>query len=640
MRILDKKTLHRGTSLFMGCGEFFVLLFLYIWLRIRPELIYHGLGGYLDAPLFNLGWQFFKDHLTYPGGVLEYASGFLSQCYYFSWLGALILTTVAWGLARCTAALIASTRIAGYRFICCIPAILLLIACNNYTHPLTTFVALLTALAFFVAYKRIAPHSSLVQVALFTIMLIALYHIAAGASLLFVVLSVIHEILTTRRNGVGLVCLLIGLAVPWLFGAFLIGVEPVSAYLYLLPFHPGYAPKSRIILCCLWLFVPAVMLLIGIWENLIPAKAQEDSSEAGRLGLSWLDRVFRRSDIKDPQAAAKPRYNLQIRILIIIAIVICFFTFEGNRKIILQMNYLSRHKMWPQLLQTAERIKSQSPHSVHDVNRALYHTGRLGEEMFRYPQTLEALLLFPGPEARQLGLLSPTWALKLAEICIELGDLNLAEHLICEALEQNGAWPVFLENLALINMVKGDITAGRAFLKALSKNPVYARQAKETLARLDRDPQLKSDDEIQHLRSVMWVNDHAIVDYRGQWMLEELMKSNKHNKMAFEYLMAYYMLTGELEEFVKNLPRLDDFGYRHLPRHYQEAILVYTGITREPVDLGSRTISNEIKERYKKFEGVCEAYRHDKVTAGRTLAVDFGRSYFFYYTFGVSGIGK
>jgi len=637
MWILDKIALRRVRSPFMGCGEFFLLFFLYIWLRIRPELIYHGLGGYLEAPIFNLGWQFFKDHLAYPGGVLEYASGFLSQCYYFPWLGALILTAVAWGLACCTAALITSTKAAGYRFIYCIPAILLLVACNNYTHPLTTSLALLTALVFFVAYKQIAPHSSPIQVALFTIILIVLYHIAAGASLLFVVLAVIHEILTSRRSGVGLVCLLIGLSVPWLFGAFLIGVEPVSAYLHLLPFHPGYAHKSRIILCCLWLFVPAVMLLIGFWHNLTPTA---DSSEAGRPGLPWLDKVFRKPNTKDPQAAAKKGYNLQIRILLIIAVVICLFTFEDKRKTILQMNYFSRHKMWPQLLQTAERIEFHSPHSIHDVDRALYHTGRLSEEMFHYPQSLEALLLTPGPKAKQLGRLSPTWALKLAETCIELGDLNLAEHLVCEALEQNGAWPVFLEKLALISMVKGDIQAGRVFLKALGKNMIYARQAKETLARLESDPQLKSDDEIQHLRSVMWANDHAIVDYLGGWMLEELMKTNKHNRMAFEYLMAYYMLTGDLDKFVENLPRLDDFGYKHIPRHYQEAILVHTGITHKSVDLGTRRISDEIKEQYQNFEHVCQAYRQDKASAGRTLAPDFGRSYFFYFTFGVSGVGK
>jgi hypothetical protein len=179
VQILEKITSRRGRHLPSGCGVFFALFFLYIWLHIRPELIYHGFGIFLDAPIFRLGWQFFKNHLSYTGGVLEYASGFLSQCYYFSWLGAVILTAVALGLTRCIAALLTVSNTARYRLICCIPAILLLAACNNYTHPLTTCLALLMSFVFFIIYKRTAPQSNPVRVALFTVMLLIGYHIAA-----------------------------------------------------------------------------------------------------------------------------------------------------------------------------------------------------------------------------------------------------------------------------------------------------------------------------------------------------------------------------------------------------------------------------------------------------------------------------
>jgi hypothetical protein len=218
--------------------------------------------------------------------------------------------------------------------------------------------------------------------------------------------------------------------------------------------------------------------------------------------------------------------------------------------------------------------------------------------------------------------------------------VNYAEHLTCELLEEHGPWPIYLKKLALMSMVKGDIQGARAFLKVLSKDLVCTRQAKKALARLGSDPQLESDSEVQHIRSIMCADDYAVVDYGGEWMLLELMKTNRQNQMAFEYLMAHYLLTRELHKFLDNLPRLDDFGYEEIPRHYQEAILIYAAVAQSPIDLGNRRIDDEVKQNYRKFESVCLAYKHDKAAARRMLAPEFGRSYFFYFTFGTSGVEK
>ena len=62
-------------------------------------------------------------------------------------------------------------------------------------------------------------------------------------------------------------------------------------------------------------------------------------------------------------------------------------------------------------------------------------------------------------------------------------------------------------------------------------------------------------------------------------LLLRLLKRNRHNRMAFEYLMAHYLLTDKLEKLVANLYRFGDFDYPQLPRHCQEALIIYQETT-------------------------------------------------------------
>ena len=110
--------------------------------------------------------------------------------------------------------------------------------------------------------------------------------------------------------------------------------------------------------------------------------------------------------------------------------------------------------------------------------------------------------------------------------------------------------------------------------------------------------------------------------------------------MAFEYLMAHYLLTRQLDKFVENLPRLDDFGYDSIPSHYQEAILFYNGITQKKIDPGDREISTEISRQYEEFNNLGKNCNGNMKLLWQVSAPRFGRTYFFYYVFGLSGVNQ
>ena len=103
--------------------------------------------------------------------------------------------------------------------------------------------------------------------------------------------------------------------------------------------------------------------------------------------------------------------------------------------------------------------------------------------------------------------------------------------------------------------------------------------------------------------------------------------------MAFEYLMAWYMLTGQLEKFMQNLYRLDDFDYSEIPRHYEEAILMYMLKAKKTVDLRDYRISLESQQRFDGFGQLLSRYGGNKRAAMNKLAEYYSDSYFFYYLY-------
>ena len=214
----------------------------------------------------------------------------------------------------------------------------------------------------------------------------------------------------------------------------------------------------------------------------------------------------------------------------------------------------------------------------------------------------------------------------------------MAENTLAGSLEGLGERPSILKELALINMVKTNYDSARIYLGALSKTLFYDDWANNYLEQLKSDPDLSENKEIQRLRSVCMEKDYGFTSLNNvEAALLHLLKKNRQNRMAFEYLMSWYMLNGRLDKFVQNLDRLDDFGFSQFPRLYEEAILVYVFSVRKPVNLHGRQISAESRQRFVGFNQVLNDYGKNKQAAFYRLSKDYWNSYFFYYVYGRQG---
>ena len=618
-RKLPSQNLGRSIRSFL----FFILFYLYLWLQVDLRLIYHSGETITNFPVFYRTWAFFRELAPYPGGLVEYLSAILSQSFYIGWVGALVVTLQAWLICVCTDHFLKAINTSSFRWLRFVPPILLLITYTQYTYHFVTTMALSAALLFVFLYLRVGLKSKLLRTVVFMILSVILYYIAAGAYLLFAALCAIYELFFSRNWRMGLLCFLSAAIIPYIEGVFVFGTSIVDAFSELLPFSHKiltYETRRRMVevVYILYLLLPSAALLLGLCR--IPAKKKvkkkprHKSTKPGAKILSWYT------------GAPLLRWIIESCLLFVIAGTLVFSSHDNELKTTLEADYYAYHRMWPQVLQAFHRHPN-SLFIVHAVNRALYHTGQLGSDMFAYPQHPDTLFLTSKKR------IAAFW--KKFDVYIDLGVMNLAESALTESLIRLGERPIILKRLALINMVKADSGAARVYLGALSKTLFHADWANNYLARLQSDPNLSMDGQIQHLRDVMMETDYGFTNYVPERILLALLQKNRYNRMAFEYLMAWYLLTGQLDKFVQNLDRLDDFDYPEIPRHYEEAILIYEVLTGRKVDLKGRHITQSTYQRARDFSDISNRLRgSNKVQAMLATAPYFGDTYFFYYNFG------
>ena len=646
----------RGRGAAIRSLIFFVLFYLYLWFVVDLRLLYQGGGVITNFPVFFTDWPFFRTFLSRPGGLVEYLSALLSQLFYYSWAGALVVTLQAWLLCLCTGYFFKAINAPRLRWIRFIPPILLLVLYGRYTYHFVTTMALLAALLFVSLYLRlVAKHvsqvcysptrwvsSKLFDLLVFLVLSVILYALAAGAYLFFAVLCAIYELLFKRRWYTCLSYVLLAALLPYIAGVLFFDVSIVDAFTDLTSFSwkiLDWPSRNRMVTVVhvLYLLLPLTALGLGLLQIAMKEFRFSETRSKSRLSKGHeRGRPAKSSKLIAALMsgyATRPvlRWVVGSSVLFAAAGAAAFFSHNAEQKSLLAVHYYACRRMWPQVLTNARRYP-YSNSAANAVNRALYHTGRLGYDMFSYPQHPDALLLTA--EDRDLRY----W--HKFDTQIDLGLMNMAEKNLVECMEIYGEHPMILKRLALINMVKGNYGSARIYLGAISNTLFHPDWANHYLALLQSDPNLSTDAQIQHLRSICLEQDHGGLFYAKRQAFSALLEKNSQNRMAFEYLMAWYMLTKHLDKFIENVKRFNDFDYPEIPRHYEELMLIYVYGTKKPVYLDGRQPNPDMRQQIENFSRTFNRYGRNKHAAFRELAGVYGDSYFFYHLYGFSGVKK
>jgi hypothetical protein len=313
-----------------------------------------------------------------------------------------------------------------------------------------------------------------------------------------------------------------------------------------------------------------------------------------------------------------------------------YFSYDQMSKPFVLANDYALRKQWDKVLVLGRSLPKgkSNVYFNHDINRALYYTGRMPYDLFRFPQTPHGLLLTHEKKESYLT------QLKLCDVFMELGQVNIAERLASEILATKGHFGIVIEKLAWINIIKGQTDTARIYLNALKKDLLYRRTAEKLLIALDKGFTPEQAAYVDRIRSNMFEAGHAGTSKDAiDQILIELLTHNPRNRMAFEYLMVCYLLTGQVDKIALNMEWSGELGYQEIPTLYEEAILIYFGSQGKKVDLNKFNIKRETFERYAKFVQLRNAMRgHNRQAVLGRLIGEFGSSYFFYFTFGRVGL--
>jgi hypothetical protein len=214
---------------------------------------------------------------------------------------------------------------------------------------------------------------------------------------------------------------------------------------------------------------------------------------------------------------------------------------------IMGYDFMARHQQWNRIIETINAERPNNQIGVTVQNLALAMRGMLAQHGGEYSQNGIAGLL---PDVDR----DATSPLPTAEAFYQLGMINVAQRTVFEAQEaildfQKSAR--CYKRLAQTNLINGDYEVARKYLYALQKTLFYSDWATETLSLLGNEKAIDQHPEYGHLRKCAYNEDFYFSDHVTPEMLESLYYRNRENRLAYEYLIAYYMLTGDRDRYAK-----------------------------------------------------------------------------------------
>ena len=212
---------------------------------------------------------------------------------------------------------------------------------------------------------------------------------------------------------------------------------------------------------------------------------------------------------------------------------------------VMQYDFMARHQQWNRILETANREKPNNQIGVTVQNLALAMHGVLLDQLFNYHQNGIAGLL---PDVKE----DATSPLPTAEAFYQLGMINVAQRTVFEAqeaiLDFQKSGRCYMR-LAQTNLINGQYEVARKYLSALQKTLFYHDWANETLPLLGDEAAIARHPEYGRLRKMTYVEDYYFSDHVTPEMLQDLYLRNRDNGLAYQYLVAYYLLTGDQEGY-------------------------------------------------------------------------------------------
>ncbi|MCX8108627.1 MAG: SPO22/ZIP4 family meiosis protein, partial [Verrucomicrobiae bacterium] len=558
--------------------------------------------------------SFFAQLVRRPGGLLHYAAAFTLQLDQFRGTGALV-TTLLVGILGCVFWKPLPRQKVFWCLVPILPGLTVLAVETRYAEAAYELAfGILIASLMLLAFKNLRSGSSLARGTVFVLFSIVVLWIGGGLpALAFVVSVLVIEMRRTRS-----------LAISRFYAAWTLVIVGYALTHWNALARELVGTRSDAVAS---LARSLAYLSVPLLGALCSVKFSQPAVQPGSKSCDSISCYTKKGFIESCVLERRKRIFLIVASGVA-GVVLCFISDKGAR-LSSRIELAARECRWEEVLQSARKLKTwPSPVVRLAIARALYHTGKLHQELFAYPQVKGVEILPWLRESLDICDL-------LADTMLELGQVNLADHFAHESLELKGERPHTLWQLARIYVLKDQPKAASVFLKRLSHIPFHRTRAEKRLQLIRSDPALSNEPDISRIRSLRVTTDIADSGLPTETVLNQCLSSNRRNRMAFELLIAHYLLEDRPEPVVKSLDSLGEFGIWQTPRHIEEAILLYNSIASDTNAVHvTRPISADTNRRFERFRATMAAHGGRASEARTALVREFGDTYWYYHFFG------
>ncbi|MDZ7370500.1 MAG: DUF6057 family protein [candidate division KSB1 bacterium] len=568
-----------------------VVLFVYFFFRINPELIYQA-----QQPVFFFDRLFWAEFGHQPGGALVWLDRLASQLYYHRFLGSILLVlllTLIPFLFHQTIKIGLNDRPPQNEFFpfAWLPFPILILLYSRYDYALAAALGALIALTLTFLFIRFALKNWVRRLVTFTALFAVLYWMTGGPAFLFA--GLIALAWSRSKPLAAAISVATALFLPWLGMHTIWLIRPQEAFTANLNLRSTLPFK-------LDAFFWICFLVVAAFYWLLPQNKAKSAKTFLTISLAVQSSVV---FLALAAALAAPIDTAQQKLL--------------------QLDYHARRGQWRQVLETAQDGLINTYIGQFQANRALYHLGRLCSDMFTFEQRagIDGLFLHESLRA--------AYPLSFSDLYFDLGYINEAQHWAHESLSVFGETPWNLQRLAEVYLLKGETAAARKCLDRLQRTVWHRRWAKQFLPLLEKPPE-KWPDYLRIAKQNMPKTDFLFTPAEPEECLEHLLTDRPNNRAAYEYALAAAMLLGKVGKLMNLTDRIEEFDYRAVPRHVEEAMLLFiTNVGQKDHKLPSYGLSQATLLNYRQFLAVLEKYKGDKNAALPELR-RFSDTYWFF----------
>lgn len=573
---------------------FLILSAAYVISFIQPVIHFH----YWQPP-FIISNNFFAQYTGHPGGIADLISNFIMQSFYNKHLGQvvfLLINLFAWGLMYILMNSLNKNRLNfAWSFI---PFSLLLALSNNFNFPLSVTISVFILLVSLILLSRTGKS---LRGYLITFGLSALwiyYFSGSGFLLLYTLSSLIFlpEGKWTGKAGALVFPIILAASIPTA-GFYLFPISPRDEYLYFFAWKPYFLEyKPGVIFYAFLLSMPLILFSTRIYVFFSKRKIE-----------------------------TSPQFQI-IETVIVYAIVTLTamfghkMTYNEDALKIAKADYycyLNNPRMTERM---TINLKKYSFAANLNYNLAIAKTGKINEKFFDFFQIRGSDALYPDVTfSSDLSFIS-------TDFYYDLGYISEARHWAYESLVNFPYSLRAMQSLVKIHLVTGEYKTAEKYLDIMRKGLVGKDFVKKFSPYVKDTSLVYADAEIMEKRSFMPGENE--LDPNIGYRFKELLEVNPKNKRAYEYLMLFYMLNSDLDDFLELYKQAGNYFTQPVDI-YEEAVLMYreksTGGKETEFKLQQKTIDrfNDFREKYGRYGG-----NSPRARAG--LYPEFGNTYMYY----------